>query len=71
MIDSIIFGYLVFFSIHFIIFLLYQFDILRIREKSMIRWIRVTNVLETVFLIITHASQSFLELRRKSEGSQV
>ncbi len=54
MIDSIIFGYLVFFSIHFIIFLLYQFDILRIREKSMIRWIRVTNVLETVFLIITH-----------------
>lgn len=25
-----------------------------IREKSMIRWIRVTNVLETVFLIITH-----------------
>ena len=54
MIDSIIFGYLMFFSIHFIIFLLYQFDILRIREKSMIRWIRVTNVLETVFLIITH-----------------
>ena len=54
MTDTIIFGYLALFTIHFIIFLLYQFDVLRIREKSMIQWVRVTNILETVFLIITH-----------------
>ena len=54
MTDTIIFGYLAFFAIHFIIFLLYQFDVLRIREKSMIRWVRVTNIFETVFLVITH-----------------
>ena len=54
MTDTIIYGYLAFFVIHFIFFLLYQFDVLRIREKSMIQWVRVTNILETVFLIITH-----------------
>ena len=54
MIDSIIFGYLMFFSIHFIIFLLYQFEVLNIREKSMVRWVRVTDILETVLLVITH-----------------
>jgi hypothetical protein len=54
MIDKIIWGYLLFFFIHFVVFLLYQFEILNIDETSMIRWGRLTDLLETVLLVITH-----------------
>ena len=54
MIDKIIWGYLLFFFIHFVVFLLYQFEILNIDETSMIRWVRLTNLLETALLVITH-----------------
>ncbi len=54
LIDKIIICYSVFFVIHFGVFLLYQFEVIRIREDSMIRWIRLVSVLETVFLAIIH-----------------
>ena len=54
MMDNIILGYLAGYSIHFVIYLLYQFEVLNIREKSMVRWVRVTDILETVLLVITH-----------------
>ena len=54
MIDKIIWGYLLFFFIHFVVFLLYQFGIININETSMIRWGRLTDLLETVLLVTTH-----------------
>ena len=53
-IDKIIIGYLVFFAIHFGVFLLYQFEVIRIREDSMILWVRLVSILETVFLVVIH-----------------
>lgn len=52
--DKIIIGYSLFFFIHFIIYLLYQFDKIKISERGMIQWIRFLNILETILLIITH-----------------
>lgn len=54
MINNIIIAYLIFFLIHTIVFLLYQFEIVRIRERSIVYWIRVVNIIETLFLAITH-----------------
>lgn len=53
-IDTIIVGYTVFFAIFFIFFLLYQFDIVSIKDKTIFRWLRVANILETILLIIVH-----------------
>ena len=54
MIDKIIVCYTAFFFIDFVIYLLYQFDKIKIKTKSMIQWIRVTDILETILLVITH-----------------
>jgi len=53
-IDSFIYLYLVFFFIHSVFYLLYQFDVLKIRDKTMIKWIRVTDLCETILLVVTH-----------------
>ena len=39
--------------VFFIIFLLYQFDVIRIRSKNVIIWCRILNVLETIILVTT------------------
>lgn len=51
--DKIIFYYLAFFSIHFTVFLLYQFEIFDVDEDIVSYWLRFTNILETAFLIYT------------------
>ena len=54
MINTLIVVYFFFFLIHTIVFLLYQFDVVNIRERSMVYWIRAVNIIETLFLAITH-----------------
>lgn len=54
MINTLIVVYFFFFLIHTIVFLLYQFDVVNIRERSMVYWIRAVNIIETLFLAIIH-----------------
>lgn len=50
-IDKIIVCYTAFFFIDFIIYFLYQFDKIKIKTKSMIQWIRVTDILEVCIVV--------------------
>ena len=53
-IDKIIIVYTIGFFIHSVVFLLYQFEVVGIAERQMGCWIRFSNIVETVFLVLIH-----------------